>query len=272
MSDIAVGGMAVRRRKFPVQTLIGLMLIAIVVLCSICAPLLTPYSPERSSIDILMTPSLAHPLGTDDLGRDILSRVLHGGRASIVIGIGAAIIAVLIGVPVGLCAGFVGGRVDMLIMYVLNLFIALPGLIVALIITAMAGPSVVNLVLILGLVSVPELARMIRGQTLALREKMFVEAALSAGAGPAWIIRNHIEPNTRNLVWSQFSLTVATAIFTSSSLSFVGLGIPPPQPDWGGMVRSGTDFLAINPAAALAPSFCVAITILGFYLIRVRKA
>jgi peptide/nickel transport system permease protein len=256
------------RRRIPAQTIVGATLICLVVVCSVFAPWIASYPPNTSSVNILQAPSAEHLLGTDGLGRDVLSRILHGGQVSIAIGIGAAITATLIGVPLGLCAGFLGGRVDTFISYFINIFIALPGLIVALIITAMVGPSLVNLIFILGFVNWPQLARMVRGQTLALRERMFVEAALSAGASPAWVIRHHIEPNTRSLVWSQFALTVATAIFTSSSLSFLGLGIPAPQADWGGMVRSGTDFLAINPAAALAPSVCVGITILGFYLIR----
>jgi peptide/nickel transport system permease protein len=121
--------------------------------------------------------------------------------------------------------------------------------------------------LILGFVSWPRVARLVRGQALAIREALFVEASRAAGGGAAWIIRMHILPNTMRIIAAQFSLTVAYSIFTSASLSFLGLGVPPPTPDWGGMVRSGLDYLALNPAMSLAPSGAVALTVLGFYFL-----
>jgi peptide/nickel transport system permease protein len=238
-----------------------------VVAVSICAPLLAPYSPYQSSLELLAEPSSHHLLGTDELGEDILSRLLFGSRISLLIGFGAALIAALLGVPAGLVAGFFGGLTDACISYLINFFVSMPSLVLAVLITAVIGPSLTNLVLVLGFVGWPPMARLVRGQTLAIREKMFIEAARVAGASPTWILWHHVRPNIARLMWSQLSLNIAQAIFTSSSLSFLGLGVPPPEADWGGMVRAGGNYLAINPSMGIAPSAAVAFTILGFYLV-----
>lgn len=246
---------------------IGAGLIALIGTLTIAAPYLPIPDPSQTDIFYLDPPSARHWLGTDELGRDVLSRVLHGGWASLVVGVGAACLAALVGVPLGLAAGYLGGRVDAIVVQVANLFIALPGLVLALIITAMVGPTLVNLMLVLGFVSWPRMARLVRGQALATREMLFVEAARALGAGAAWIVWRHLLPNVRGLVAAQFSLTLAYAIITSASLSFLGLGIPPPEPDWGGMVRSGLSYLALAPALCLAPSAAVGLTVFGFYLL-----
>ena len=246
---------------------IGLAIILMVGISATAAPLLAPVDPTRSSVFFLQGPSWAHLLGTDELGRDILSRVIHGARTSLLVGAGAAIIAVLIGAPVGLVAGYFRGRIDMLLVPVIDLFIALPGLVLALIITVMVGPSLFNLVAVLGFVMWPTIARLVRGQTLATREHAFIEAARAAAGSPFWIIRRHVWPNIMRVVAAQFAVTVSFAIITSASLSFLGLGIPPPTPDWGSMVRSGFDFIAINPLMSLAPGAAIAFTVLGFYLL-----
>ena len=245
----------------------GLVLILAVTFAALFAPMLTAFDPTQTGVFFLAPPDAAHWFGTDDLGRDVLSRVLHGGRASLVIGVGAAFVACVIGVPAGLLAGYCGGLVDLWATQVMNLCIALPGLVLALLITAVTGPSVLNIVLILGFVSWPRVARLVRGQAFLIREALFVEAARAAGADAVWIVPMHILPNVAGVIAAQFALTVAYAIFTSSSLSFLGLGIPPPSPDWGGMVRTGLEYLSINPAMGLAPSAAVGITVLGFYLL-----
>jgi peptide/nickel transport system permease protein len=246
---------------------VGLALIASILACALLAPWIAPHDPLRSSISLLSPPSAANLLGTDELGRDVLSRVIYGARTSLIIGFGAALVALVIGAPVGLIAGYAGGRLDILAVMLIDLFVALPGLVLALVITVMVGPSLQNLVLVLGFVMWPSVARLIRGQVLPIREATFVEAARAVGGSPAWIIGQHIWPNTMRVVAAQFAVTVSFAIFTSSSLSFLGLGIPPPTPDWGGMVRAGYDFLAINPLLSLAPGAAVGLTVLGFYLV-----
>lgn len=246
---------------------IGLAAILTVVGAAVFAPYLSGFSPIRSSIDFLQGPSPVHWFGTDDIGRDVLSRVLFGARTSLVVGIGAAFVATLLGVPIGLIAGYFGGKTDMLAVQVIDLFIALPGLVLALIITAMVGATLENLVFVLGFVMWPTVARLVRGQVLNIRESVFVEAAIALGGRTWWIIWAHIWPNILRVVAAQFAITVSFAIFTSASLSFLGLGVPPPMPDWGGMVRTGFEFLSINPLLSLGPGGAVAATVFGFYLV-----
>jgi peptide/nickel transport system permease protein len=251
----------------PPRRAFGFAIIAAVAACAALAPVLATHDPTASGIEVLTQPSADHWLGADDLGRDIFSRVLYGARVSLVIGFGAALVAAAIGVPVGLIAGYAGGKVDLLAVQVIDLFIALPGLVLALIITAMVGPTLPNLVLVLGVVMWPTVARLVRGQVLALRETVFVEAARALGGGAGWIILRHVWPNVMRIVAAQFAISVSAAIFTSASLSFLGLGLPPPTPDWGGMVRDGFQFLALNPVMSLGPGGAVVATVLGFYLV-----
>jgi peptide/nickel transport system permease protein len=246
--------------------LTGATIVAAVVLTAAAAPLLAPYDPNKSSVLILQSPSAQHWLGTDELGRDILSRLVYGTRTSLVIGIGAAFLAVLIGAPIGLAAGFFRGSIDFAIVPIIDLFVALPALILALIITVMVGPSHKNLILVLGFVMWPTMARLVRGQSLAIREATYIEAAIAAGGSSAWIIRRHVWPNIMRVVAAQFAIAVSLATITAASLSFLGLGIPPPTADWGGMVRSGFEFLSLNPAMSLAPGAATALTVMGFYL------
>ena len=249
------------------KSLAGLAIVLAIVLIVTCAPVIAPYSPTQSSVFFLAPPDAAHWMGTDDLGRDTFSRLLYGGRSSLIVGIGAAVIATIIGVPVGLSAGYAGGKLDLAASQIIDLFVALPGLVLGLILTAMVGPTLLNLVLVLGFVNWPRMARLTRGQALAIRESVFVEASRAVGGGPSWIIWAHVWPNTARIVAAQFALTVAYSIFTSASLSFLGLGVPPPTPDWGAMVRTGFDYLALNPGMSLGPSAAVALTVFGFYLV-----
>ncbi len=253
------------------NALIGLSIVSFVAVMAIAAPWIAPIDPSSTSVRLFETPSTQHWLGTDQLGRDIFSRVLYGARVSLLIGVGSAIVAGLIGVPIGLAAGYLGRTIDLVAMQFINLFIALPGLVLALIIIAMTGATMLNIILVLGFVAWPGVARLARGQTFAIRESVYVEAARAVGGGTAWIIVRHIWPNIFRLVAVQLATVVAFSIFTSSSLSFLGLGVPPPTADWGGMVRSGVDYLTINPFMSLAPGFAVAFTIFGFYMLGYRE-
>jgi peptide/nickel transport system permease protein len=253
------------------NVIIGFAIVGLMALFALAAPWVAPYDPSKTSIALFQMPSDRFWLGTDQLGRDIMSRVIYGTRVSMLIGIGSAIVAATIGVPIGLAAGYLGRSVDLVAMQFINLFIALPGLVLALIIIAMTGPSLLNIILVLGFVAWPGVARLVRGQAFAIRESLFVEASRAVGGGATWIVSRHIWPNVLRLVAVQLATVVATAIFTSSSLSFLGLGIPPPTADWGGMVRTGIDYLSINPLMSLAPGGAVALTVFGFYMLGYRE-
>lgn len=245
----------------------GLTLISAAVIAAVSAPILGLHDPLSSSVDMLAGPSSDHWLGTDELGRDLLSRLIYGARTSLLIGIVGAALALALGVIIGLVAGYFRGWVDTLVVPVIDLFISLPALVLALIITVVVGPSLTTLILVLGFVMWPPIARLVRGQVFAIRELAFIEAAHAAGASAAWIIRKHVLPNVMRLIGSQFAITVSFAIFTSASLSFLGLGVPPPTPDWGGLVRGGFEFLALTPLMSLAPGAAVTVTAMGFYFV-----
>jgi peptide/nickel transport system permease protein len=247
--------------------LVGLGIVTTIAVIGIFVPLVVPHDPFRSSPNVLTGHTATNWFGTDDLGRDIFSRVVLGARTSLVIGIGGASLSVLIGAPVGLLAGYFAERVGFLLDPLIDLFLAMPVLVLALIITAMVGATFENIVLVLGFVMWPITARLVRGQAQALRDLPFVEAARAAGGSASWILRKHVWPNLMHVVAAQFAIMVSFCIFTSASLSFLGLGIPPPTPDWGGMVRQGFDYLSINPLMSLAPGVAVTMTAIGFYLV-----
>lgn len=249
------------------RRLVGISIIVFVSLVAMFAPWLATHNPNATGFVYFGGVLSENWLGTDDLGRDIYSRMVYGARTSIIIGFGSAVVATLIGVPIGLLGGYLRGKTDMVIVQIIDLFVALPGLVLALILTAMLGPTIENLIFVLGFVMWPAMARLVRGQVLQIREAVFVEAAQALGGSSLWIVYEHVWPNTNRIVAAQFSITVSFAIFTSASLSFLGMGVPPPTADWGAMVREGFQYLAIHPVMSLAPGAAVAFTILGFYLI-----
>lgn len=246
---------------------LGFGLIALIVAAGVFAPWLANHDPNASGDDMLAGASAMHWFGTDDLGRDVWSRVLYGARISLVVGPAAALVAALIGVPVGLLAGYARGRLDTMLVQVIDLFIALPSLVLALIITVMLGANLQNIVLVLGFVMWPEMARLVRGQVRGVREVLFVEAARSIGCTPLRVLVLHIWPNIMRVVAAQMAVAVSSAIFTAASLGFLGLGLPPPAPDWGSMVHSGFEYLSLNPLLSLAPGAAVTLTVLSFYLV-----
>jgi len=256
-----------RLRAYSFRQKLGMAIIVIFALLGILAPFLGLYDPNQSSMDILQGASANHWFGTDELGRDILSRDIYGIRVSLVVGLGVGIFATVIGVPIGLVAGYARGRVDLFILQIIDLFVALPALILALLITAIVGSTTINIALVLGFVMWPQMARLVRSQVINVRETVYVEAARALGGSASWIMRRHILPNIMRLIMAQFAITVAFGIFSSASLSFLGLGVPPPTPDWGSMVREGVQFLSFCPLMSITPGAAVTLTVLGFYLL-----
>lgn len=270
-----------RRRKWPYRlaraggrllrhrfALVGILFLCLELGAALLAPWVAGYAPD--AIDyraMLQEPSLAHPFGTDDLGRDIFSRLLYGGRLSLMVATAAILLAVTIGVPLGLIAGYVGGGLDEVLMRVLDSVMALPPLVLALMISAVLGPGLINAMIAIAIVAVPIFTRLMRGQVLSLKHSDYVTAAQSVGV-PTWLILGrHILPNAINPVIVQASLGIGFAIITESSLSFIGLGAQPPLSTWGSMVQIGFQFLELAPWFVLAPATAIFIAVLGFNML-----
>ena len=243
----------------------GIGISAVVVICALAAPLLAPYDPnEQDYLALTDPPSVAHWLGTDDLGRDVLSRLIYGSRVSLEVGLIAVGIAVGVGVSIGLLAGYSGGLLDDALMRVVDAVQAFPSLILALAITAALGPSIGNAMLAIGFVATPGMARLTRGQTLSIREREFIAAARVLGATPLTIMRNHILPNVTAPIIVQATLLMGTAIVTEAALSFLGVGVQPPTPSWGAMLRTGSQYLEVAPWIGMASGAAIFVTVLAF--------
>lgn len=243
----------------------GLAILSIVIFCALLAPLISPYDPnEQDYLALAESPSARHLLGTDDLGRDVLSRIIYGSRVSLEVGIIAVGIAVSIGVTLGLLAGFTGGAADTVIMRFVDAVQAFPALILALAITAALGPGIGNAMIAIGFVSMTTIARLTRGQTLSEREREYVAAARVIGVPPVTIMARHIWPNVTAPIIVQATLGIATAIVTEASLSFLGVGVVPPTASWGAMLRQGSQYLETASWLAFAPGIAIFITVLAF--------
>jgi peptide/nickel transport system permease protein len=242
----------------------GLGLTVALVLAALFAPLLAPYRPDEiHPIDSLLPPTGRYPMGTDDLGRDILSRVVFGARVSLMVGGIAIGIAALAGVPLGLLAGYVGGRVDGLVMRVMDAMLAFPAILLAIALMAVLGPSLQNAMIAIGIIYVPAFARITRANVLSLREKEFVEAARALGAGSLYVAVLVILPNCLSPLIVQGSLGVANAILVEAALSFLGLGVQPPEPSWGSMLAYGRSLLGQAPWYATFPGLAIFVSVLG---------
>jgi peptide/nickel transport system permease protein len=236
---------------------IGLVICIIVLLTAVLAPLLAPYDPAVSDYEALLSPpSAAHLLGTDDLGRDILSRIIWGSQVSLQVSLIAVAIAIVGGSIVGMISGYAGGWIDDVIMRIVDAMIAFPGLILALGIVAVLGPSLTNAMIAITIVNIPNIARLVRAQVLSVRHLDFVTAARGIGAGRIQIMLRHIWPSVVGNVFVYASLSAAGALITESSMSFLGLGAQPPTPSWGAMLSAGTQYwnawwMSVFPGAAL---------------------
>jgi len=229
------------------------------------APLLAPSDPlEHRLGERLAGPSRIHLLGTDGYGRDVLSRILWGGRVSLLVGFGSVMLAFALGVPVGILAGFAGGRTDAWLMRVVDVFMSFPTLILGLVFVAVLGPGVEKLIAAIAVAVSPQFARLARGPTLAIREREFVEAARAMGASQGRIMLRHILPNILGELMVMASLWMATAIRIEANLSFIGLGVTAEVPTWGNMVREGLQFLGTAPWLALYPGLAILFAVLAF--------
>jgi oligopeptide transport system permease protein len=243
----------------------GMIIIVVLLVMAILAPILAPYDPNyQFPASSYARPNAQHWLGTDDVGRDVLSRLLWGARVSLAVGILVQAIILVIGTTVGGIAGYFGGRVDNLLMRFTDIFYAFPDLLFVIIITAAIGASFINIVLAIGLVNWTDLARLIRGQLISLRERDFVNAARSLGAPAPRIIGQHLLPNAAGPIIVRVTYGIPQAIFTEAVLSFIGLGIRPPDASWGTMIERGNQAIFSAPHMVIFPAITIAITMLAF--------
>ena len=258
----------IRRFRSQVVGVVSLIILVLIVLAAILAPWITPYGPEEVGVgDPLESPSGAHWLGTDDVGRDVLSRVLFAIRLSLIAGLEATAIALVIGVPLGLLAGYFGGWVDSIIMRLNDTFMAIPALILALAIVGILGPSLTNAMIAIGIVFTPRILRVVRASTLSVTEETFVEAARSIGTSRFRIMRSHILPNILSPLIVQATLSLGLAVLAEASLSFLGLGAQIPQASLGSMVNRAFSYLPVAPVYVLAPGLLIMIIVLCFNLL-----
>jgi peptide/nickel transport system permease protein len=252
--------------RSPAAGLVGGILVAIVVIGVIFAPLFTSTDPMALSPDTLLEPSWAHPLGTDDLGRDGLARVLYGGRVSLLIGLFSAALSVVLGMTIGMVAGFFGGALDEVLMRITEAFQILPKLLVAVVVVSLIGSGLANEVLVIGLLSWPVTARVIRGRVQVIRHEEFIAAAEMSGASWLRVLTRHVAPNVFSFLLVSASLQVASAIMSESFLSFLGLG-DPSHPSWGLLLQQGQLFLNEAWWLTTFPGIALAMTILGLNLL-----
>ncbi len=250
-----------RRNRLAV---VGLVVLLLLVLVAVFAPLLAPY--DYAAQDLMSSfepPSWKHPLGTDDFGRDILSRIIYGARVSLQVGVFAVFIAMMSGGALGAIAGYYGGRIDGAIMRGMDILLSIPQILLAIAIAAALGPGLLNLTIAVGVAALPTFARVVRGAVLSIVGQEYIEAAQCMGASDAWIIIRHILPNCSAPIIVQSTIRVAQAILAAAALSFLGLGIEPPYPEWGGMLAGARGYVRDYAYMTVFPGLAIMITIMA---------
>ncbi len=247
---------------------VGVVIFLIVVVLALLAPIIAPHDPlEQNILSRLDGPSAEFWMGNDSYGRDIFSRLLYGARISLFIGVAAIGSAMIIGSAIGLYAGYRGGRVDAVIMQAMDVLLAFPALILGLVIVAMLGPSIQNLIIAISLTAIPPFARIARAPTIVVKERDFVEACRALGFGDLRIMVLHVLPNILSEILVMGSLWLATAIRVEASLSFIGLGVKPPTPTWGGMIREGFENILDTPWLSVFPGLAILLVVFSLNLI-----
>lgn len=232
---------------------------------AVFAPVIAPYSPTAQDVNaVLLPPDAAHWLGTDDLGRDVLSRLIHGAPATLYASFLAVAVACVIGIPIGLIAGFVGGWVDDVISRVIDTLLSFPAIVLAIGVTGALGIGLTNGMISVGIVFSPQLARLVRAQTLIVKQELYVDAARVFGAPASRIILRHVVPNAIQPVIVQVTLLLAVALLAEASLSFLGLGVQPPDPSWGAMLARAYQYMEIAPEQMYSPGIAILLTALAF--------
>ena len=260
-------GLAWRQLLRKRTAVLGMSIIVVLVLTAIFADVIAPYGPtEIFSQDTMSPPSWTHPMGTDLLGRDVLSRVIYGSRVSLYVGVFALVPAILLGVPLGIIAGFYGGPLDNLIMRIMDIILAFPIFLLAIVIMVMLEPNTTNVVIALGIVRIPIYARIVRGSVLSVKELEYVEAAKALAVRDPRLLARHVLPNCMAPIIVTSTLSVGVSIIVEASLSFLGLGTQPPTPSWGWDLKANMILLEINPWITIFPGLAIFFTVLAFNL------
>jgi peptide/nickel transport system permease protein len=246
----------------------GAVLLLVMTFASIAAPLLTTFNPTRMSPSVrLQPPSAEHPFGTDQLGRDVLSRTLHGGRLSLPMGVVPIAVAAVLGLALGLASGYFGGWIDLVIMRIADVWVAFPPILLAMAIVTILGTGLPNIMIALGIAWIPYYARMVRGSVLEAKEHVYVDAARALGAARGRVVLRHILPNVLTPIMVMSSMGVANAILAGAALSFLGLGAQAPAPEWGTSLADARQFIRLGWWIGLFPGLAIAITVLGANLV-----
>lgn len=243
---------------------IGAVIVLFLIAVALFASQIAPYDPIDQGASRFIPPNSEHWMGTDSLGRDIASRVIHGARVSLYVGLISVAIALILGTTIGIVAGYVGGQVDNVLMRLVDMMLAFPGLVLAMLIAGLLGPSLTNTVIAIGLISTPTYARVARGALLAVFSEPYIEAAQAIGGSDLYIIRRHVLPNMMVPLIIMATISLSIAILAESSLSFLGLGIQPPYPSWGNMLSKGRPFMEVAPWVAIFPGLAIMLAVLGF--------
>jgi peptide/nickel transport system permease protein len=272
--DLTFRPRAIRRRRMFARfrrrplAVAGLIVVVLFVIVAIFAPLLAPSDPSTVNFSaVLQPPSWAHPMGTDDLGHDVLSRVIFGARASLEAGLLSTLLALVIGVPLGLVAGYFRGWWDPVISRLTDVALSFPYLIIAVGLAAIFGASLTNVIIALGVAAIPWVVRVTRGEALALREQEFVKAAVANGAGDGTILARHLLPNMTSTLLVQATVWIPQAIIGEAVLSFLGLGVQPPTPSWGSMLSDAQPFILLDAWLAVFPGIAILLATLSFNLL-----
>ncbi|MDR7417901.1 MAG: ABC transporter permease [Armatimonadota bacterium] len=244
---------------------VGAVIVLGLVLVAVFAPVLAPYDPVKQDLGATYRPSSAeHWLGTDEFGRDILSRIIYGARVSLLVGVVSVGIGLTLGTVAGLVAGYLGGRLDSAVMGVMDVLLAVPGVLLAIAIVAVLGPGIGNVMVAVGISSIPVFARLARGSVLVVRETEYVEAVHALGGSAGRVLFRHILPNIAAPLLVMASLHMASAILTAAGLSYLGLGAQPPSPEWGAMLSRGREYLRTAPHIATYPGLAIFVSVMGF--------
>ncbi|MFP4481613.1 MAG: ABC transporter permease [Thermovirgaceae bacterium] len=254
-----------RRLKKSRIAVLGFVIVALYLVIALAGPYITPHDPFDQNLSKAFAPiSWSNPFGCDEFGRDIFSRIIYGARVSLIIQLNSVFIALLIGVALGAVGGYFGGKIDEVIMRFMDIMLAFPGMLLALAIVAMLGPSMRNLIIAIGIYSIPQFARITRGSVLSVKQNEYITAARAIGESDLSIIFRYVLPNALSPIIVQTTLRMATVLLTAAGLGFLGLGVQPPIPEWGAMLSSARMYLRTAPFVAVVPGLAIMITVMGF--------